>query len=436
MFLKNLLRKIYNFLNLINQIFLILSCKINSPYLSAISWNISLFLLNFKNNKNSKKKVLVLYKSYGANDIELLKKNKKNDFNFFYFPRKNIKIIFNNFFNKIKHDLNDDKYHSQDKLVNETKSKYRNFLKKTFEVFNSKHNFLSVISFNFRYTSEKELHSVCKLLNIKFIVCQKESLHYNDNNAITKLYIETNSKNGEFKGHYFTVYTQKYKDVLVSASISRPENIFVVGMPRADFYFTDLKPEKKHILYFVPSWQPPKILEKEFSFDQKKYSESVTNVIFDFALKNPKETIICKFKISSNSDYFFENDIKKKKIKNIILKKGGSSENLIKDAKAVIGFQSSGLIEALILKKPVIIPYFDLNSSQKFKECTLRLDNIAHYAYNRESMLLHLNKVCNNSISFSKNQIKKIDDIIKHYIGNNDGKSSDKLLDFLNKTLN
>ena len=77
MFLKNLLRKIYNFLNLINQIFLILSCKINSPYLSAISWNISLFLLNFKNNKNSKKKVLVLYKSYGANDIELLKRTKK-----------------------------------------------------------------------------------------------------------------------------------------------------------------------------------------------------------------------------------------------------------------------------------------------------------------------------------------------------------------------
>ena len=83
MFLKNLLRKIYNFLNLINQIFLILSCKINSPYLSAISWNISLFLLNFKNKKNSKKKVLVLYKSYGINDIELLK-NKKNEFNFLF----------------------------------------------------------------------------------------------------------------------------------------------------------------------------------------------------------------------------------------------------------------------------------------------------------------------------------------------------------------
>jgi len=436
MSLKNLFQNIHNFLNLINQIFLIISCKINSPYLSAISWNISLFLLNFRNKNNSKKKILVLYKSFGTDDIELLKKNKKNDFNFFYFPRKNIKIIFNNFFDKIKHDLNDDKYYSQDQLINETKTQYRNFLKKTVEIFNSKNNFLSIISFNYRYTSEKELHSACKILNIKFIVCQKESLHFNDDSEITKLYIDTNSKNGEFKGNYLTVYTQKFKEVLVSASISKSNNIFVVGMPRADFYFSDIKIEKKHILYLMPSWKPPQILEKEFSFDQKKYSESVTNVVFDFAAKNPNEIIVIKLKMSTGEDNFLENTIKKKKLKNIILKKGGTSQNLIKDAKAVIGFQSSGLIEALIVKKPIIIPYFNVSASQKFKECTLRLDEIAHYAYNPDSMLEYLDNVCNDRISFPENQIEKVKNIVNHYIGNNDGKSSDKLLDFLNKTLN
>ena len=436
MSLKKLFQNIHNFLNLINQIFLIISCKINSPYLSAVSWNISLFLFNFRNKNNSKKKILVLYKSFGTNDIDLLKKNKKNDFNFFYFPRKNIKIIFNNFFDKIKHDLNDDKYYSQDKLINETKIKYRNFLKKTVEIFNSKNNFLSIISFNYRYTSEKELHSACKILNIKFIVCQKESLHFNDDSEITKLYIDTNSKNGEFKGNYLTVYTQKFKEVLVSASISKSNNIFVVGMPRADFYFSDIKIEKKHILYLMPSWKPPQILEKEFSFDQKKYSDSVTNVVFDFAVKNPNEIIVIKLKMSTGEDNFLENTIKKKKLKNIILKKGGTSQNLIKDAKAVIGFQSSGLIEALIVKKPIIIPYFNVSASQKFKECTLRLDEIAHYAYNPDSMLEYLDNVCNDRISFPEIQIEKVRNIVNHYIGNNDGKSSDKLLDFLNKTLN
>ena len=319
--LKTLLRNFYNFLNFANQIFLSMSCKINSPYLSSVSWNISLFLLNFKNKDNSKKKILILYKSFGSNDIELLKKNKKNEFNFFYFPRKNIKIIFDNFFNKIKHDLNDDKYYSQEQLINETKVKYRNFLKKTVEYFNLNHNFLSIISFNFRYTSEKELHSVCKLLNIKFIVCQKESLHFNDDNEMTKLYIETNSKNGEFRGDYLTVYTQKFKEVLVSASISKSKNIFVVGMPRADFYFSDIKIENKHILYLMPSWRPPQILEKEFSFDHRKYAESVTNVIFDFAAKNPNEIIVIKLKISRDKDNFLENVIKKKKIKKYYFKK-------------------------------------------------------------------------------------------------------------------
>ena len=51
-------------------------------------------------------------------------------------------------------------------------------------------------------------------------------------------------------------------------------------------------------------------------------------------------------------------------------------------------------------------------------------------------MLEHLDNICKNKFSLDKNQIKKAKNIINHYIGNNDGKSSDKLLEFLNKTLN
>ena len=37
--------------------------------------------------------------------------------------------------------------------------------------------------------------------------------------------------------------------------------------------------------------------------------------------------------------------------------------NLIKDAKLVIGFQTTALIEALILRKTIIVPYFNINNS-------------------------------------------------------------------------
>ena len=85
----------------------------------------------------------------------------------------------------------------------------------------------------------------CKLTDIKFIVCQKESLHYNDKSAITDLYIKVNSKNGPYNGDYITVYTEKFKKVLIEASICNAEKIYVVGMPRAD-YFKNIDVQKTH----------------------------------------------------------------------------------------------------------------------------------------------------------------------------------------------
>ena len=117
----------------------------------------------------------------------------------------------------------------------------------------------------------------------------------------------------------------------------------------------------------MPFWKPPQILESEISFNLEEYSKNITDVILDFAQKNPQENIVIKTKMFDRTDSSLDLIIKQKKIKNIILKKGGSSENLIKDAKVVVGFQSSGLIEALILRKPIIIPLFDLNFDQTFK---------------------------------------------------------------------
>ena len=92
------------------------------------------------------------------------------------------------------------------------------------------------------------------------------------------------------------VYTKKFKEVLIKASVIDSKKIFVVGMPRADYYYKNIKPEKKHVLLLMPSWTPQKSLLQHFSFDLKKYSQNVTNVILDFALKNPNEYVIIKMK--------------------------------------------------------------------------------------------------------------------------------------------
>ena len=128
--------------------------------------------------------------------------------------------------------------------------------------------------------------------------------------------------------------------------------------------------------------------------------------------------------------------IKKKNIKNIFIKRGGSANNLIKDAKVVVGFQSTGLLEALILRKPIIIPYIGFELNEVFKKCTLNLNEVTYHAKDNDSMIKHLEDICNNKIHFPIKDKSKVDSIIDHYIGNHDGKSSDRLLSVFNKTLN
>ena len=49
-----------------------------------------------------------------------------------------------------------------------------------------------------------------------------------------------------------TVYTKKFKEVLIKASVINSEKIFVVGMPRADYYYQNINPQKKHVLLLMP----------------------------------------------------------------------------------------------------------------------------------------------------------------------------------------
>ena len=122
----------------LNEIFLSTACKLNSPSLCAFFWQIDLFLINFKNTSNLKKKILVLYKSFGSIDLDSLRNNENNEYNFLYLSRKSIKIIFSSFFSNIDHGLTDDIYYSKNTSVIEAKKKYRKFLEETLKIFNKK----------------------------------------------------------------------------------------------------------------------------------------------------------------------------------------------------------------------------------------------------------------------------------------------------------
>tara|TARA_B100001057_G_scaffold415686_1_gene433322 strand:+ start:2195 stop:3517 length:1323 start_codon:yes stop_codon:yes gene_type:complete len=435
--LKKILGKIFT---IISPSILIFGTTIKSPLICSLAWSLSIYQLNnlsnlfpIKKNKEKRKKILVLYRAYGINDFEYILNEEKNKFEFLFFSRNNIKLIYNSFFSGHKIKLSDNEYFTDNPKIIKAKEDYKNFLKEILKVFLKRNDLSAVVSFNFRYHTEKELHNACKELGLLFVVCQKESLVLKSEKDF---YIEINSKNGRFNGHYMTVYTEDYKKLLVDGGICLPEKIFVIGMPRADFYFKKKDNQQRHILFLIPTVRQPYGHEGEILFDKDKLTTGVTKTLVEFAKQNPNENIVLKSKIYYQNEKNQELILNSSKLKNCKFVKGGDSRELINSAKIVIGFNSTALIESLILKKNIILPYFDVKDKNKFFRHTLEINEFARLAYSPDELMDFLNKICQKKLGFPDVKQNYLDETIKRYIGNTDGKSSLRLISTLNGIIN
>jgi len=93
----------------------------------------------------------------------------------------------------------------------------------------------------------------------------------------------------------------------------------------------------------------------------------------------------------------------------------------------VIGFNSTALIEAILAKKKILVPMFGVNKIRfkkkyilDFQKCVFEVNNVKRF-----EILLH--NIINDK-SKKKTSFRKSNAVIANYIGNLDGKSSQRLL--------
>ena len=92
-------------------------------------------------------------------------------------------------------------------------------------------------------------------------------------------------------------------------------------------------------------------------FNWSLLSKEVTKTMIKLAKKNPKIKFIFKGKLSYGNRLI--DKLNKKKLpNNIKLHKGGTAENLINESDLIIGFNTSAVMEAMIAKKYVLIPFY------------------------------------------------------------------------------
>ena len=440
-YLRSIYKKVIYFL-------LFLTVKIKIYPLTAI-----LIILSFSKLKNikfsskkNKKKILILYKSFGVEDIISTYNKIKSDYEFQVVPRKVFKIIFNSFFQEKKTILNDYNYVSDDPEINKIKLELRDYLFKTFKVLKFLYKLDAIISFNFAYVSERELQHASVQNNIKFIALHKESILFEGEKLIYEDILK--NKIGKYYGDYILVYNQTIKDVIANSKITNSNNIYLTGMPRSDVYFYNPEKKEDHVLvllisnerifkYLKISKQPDDFTDEELSlFKVSDMIEDIIDTILDIAKNNQHIKFI--FKTRLKNDEVTKNQIKiieNRKYENCILKLGGSSNELIKNASLVISFNSTGILESLCSKKKVIVPNFNFNNNKFLQSFTLNLSDSVTYADNKIILKNEILKNINNQNTQSETFSKADREVIDRYIFNSDENASLRFSDTLNKLI-
>ena len=113
-FLKKLILKISNYL-------IVLSCFFNYPFLTALILRLNLRINKHIKYKKIKKRIIVLEKSFGIDDLNLAFKNTKSDILFLNLQRSLLRNIFNFFFKKYLKEITETNYLSKSDVINQKK---------------------------------------------------------------------------------------------------------------------------------------------------------------------------------------------------------------------------------------------------------------------------------------------------------------------------
>ena len=432
--------KLYLFFLLILKYLVNLAIFFDLPLIVALLWILTLRRYKRINIKKKFVRVLILEKSFGIEDIYASYEKKISNIKFYYFPRFNVKVVYEYFLGK--YNLGENNYNINKGIkVKKDKIKCQKFFERTLYYLNNIFKIKGFISFNFRYFTEIEFQKATVSQSLKFLTCHKESL-------LTKSDIISYKKLlgkgiGEYQGSKVTVYNELFKRLLVDYSIVKKENIKKIGMPRADKLFKIHKDELKedYILVllidkekgFALTKETKGLVKEKNSIDNwNTLSLDTIRSVIKVAKKFPNEKFIFKSKIDNYIGSINQiNTINKTLPKNCKIITSGSGIELIKCAKAVIGFNTTGILEAGILNKITIVPLLNLNM-KKFKDHILKMDYKIHYypknIYQFQKILI---KTINKEIKRKKYKLKK-NDLIDYYLGNIDGKSGKNLFRVIN----
>ena len=422
-------KKIFNSYIFLIYFFISFTCYLNLPFLCAFLIKISIKQPKiFKKNKPSKKIIIVLDRSIGHRDIEIINESKNVNFEFVFLQRIITKLILNCFsnkkkiFNYLKPSVYEKEYFNQNENDRKKHEKFwTNLILNIKKYYPNKS--INFITFNYSYYAEAALYVGCNNNGVPVKLWHKEGIK-------SDLDAQAEIKKFSMYHHMFkyfsniSVYNNLMKNVFIKIDKTNTKKISVNGFPRINDYKIKNSYQKKikTILFLsfenkrgIPYFKKYKNLNWELSYD------GVINILNELSY-NKKINIIIKNKhnLTYKSDYKINKKIK--------IFRDATAAKLINQSDIIIGQNSTATIEALANGKHVMIPLFE--NKNIYKKYLFNFNNKIIYD-SEKKMKKRILTLINKKVTFPlRSNINN--NMLKYYFGYLKN-TSNKYVNFLNK---
>jgi hypothetical protein len=304
-----------------------------------------------------------------------------------------------------------------------------------------------IVSGNFAYFAERELHGAAEALGVPFVVLHKENLKSPGRVSYFKdLY---RRRRGPFSGRRILVYNAIERDVQTEAGIVPADRINICGMPRLDRSHAWRRaaagkrlPEQPMILFFtfgaktgLPALRRKgaggDYLESLPEFDNLNWDQTARQTmeaIARFAQTNPGVRVVVKSKLSSGQVEIFRVAAGGQIPANLQLVEGGDPLFLLQDAWAVVGMNSTALLEALAMGKTVLCPNYAEAADPDMRVWIADFGSAVEYAQNPAQLVARLSEIASGPVPVVPDELESAAiETLERWAGNPDGKASDRV---------
>ncbi len=399
----------------------------NSYFFTAIIWRLSLRKIHDGGYKSKGKKVIILSRAGGNDDVKNALDSATIPCSYYLFPRSLVKHIFAIYLDGL---VSDTDYRSATSDIKNKKLFYRNHLSRVLFWFKKLFGLDLFIEFNITYHPEKELAEASKLNEINFITLHKECLMTEES---AKLWMTT-LKERHLKFHIdrIGVYNKISKDAILGAGLSDQSRITVTGCSRMDLSHNQRlqrkNPTKSKLVYFMiqnTAGITQKQAREGLTEDFKGLAKKVTQSLVKIAHEEPNVEFVFKTKIgfSDMQKDLLSDDIPS----NIKMVYEGTGHNLLLDASVVVGFNTTAAFEAIASGCQVVSPELFSEVPDSLKDFVFYLGDSAYLPRNsNEFQDVVLDLLEKNKFDKELSGIKKrlLDDVL----GNSDGNAGERTM--------